>query len=158
MPTVSSVVRHSARRRELLVFGWREWVALPKLGIEQIKVKVDTGARTSALHVNNLRSFRRSGKPWARFDVQTLQQRSSPIVRCEAPVIDHREVRNSGGQIEDRVVVETLISVQGQEWPIELTLTNRRDMRFRMLLGRTALRGRAVVNPGRSYLLGKPGD
>lgn len=142
-------------KKELLVFGWREWVALPELKVERIKAKIDTGARTSALHATNLHSFHRKGAPWARFDVQLLQQRSTPTVRCEAPVIDHREVRNSGGQIEHRVVVETLMAIGGDEWPIELTLTNRRDMRFRMLLGRTALRGRGIVNPGRSYLLGK---
>ncbi|HMB72119.1 MAG TPA: ATP-dependent zinc protease [Gammaproteobacteria bacterium] len=148
--------RRASRGKDLLVFGWREWVELPSLGAGRIKAKIDTGARTSALHVTNLHSTRRDGEAWARFDVQPLQRRSSPTVRCEAPVIDHREVRNSGGQIEHRVVVHTLLSVAGHEWPIELTLTDRRDMRFRMLLGRTALRGHGMVNPGKSFLFGKP--
>lgn len=148
--------RRASRGKDLLVVGWREWVDLPLLGAGRIKAKIDTGARTSALHVTNLHSMHRKGEPWARFDVQPLQLRSTPTVRCEAPVVDHREVRNSGGQIEHRIVVQTLLSVSGQQWPIELTLTDRRDMRFRMLLGRTALSGHAIVNPGKSFLLGKP--
>lgn len=139
-----------------LVVGWREWVSLPDLGIDKIKAKVDTGARTSALHAINLRAFRRGGEHWARFEVLPMQGKGGPTIRCEAPVRDHREVRSSSGNTDMRVVIETTLEVAGQKWPIEVTLTNRRDMRFRMLLGRTALRGKALVDPRRSFMTGKP--
>ena len=137
-----------------LVLGWREWISLPDLGIDELKAKIDTGARTSALHATNLRSFRKKGKPWARFDVQPMQGKSSVVVRCEAPVRDHREIRNSSGLVDMRVVIETTLLIGERDWPIEVTLTNRRDMRFRMLLGRTALSGNALVDPRRSFLAG----
>lgn len=139
----------------LITVGWREWVGLPELGIAEINAKVDTGARTSVLHALNLHSFRRNGEPWARFDVFPIQDKSVPVVRCEAPVRDHREVKNSKGHKDLRVVVETSLSIAGQQWPIEVTLTNRRDMRFRMLLGRTALRGKILVDPDGSFLANK---
>ena len=139
-----------------LILGWREWVALPSLGIESIKAKVDTGARTSSLHALNLRSFRDKGAPWARFDVMPLQSNESPVLACQAPVCDHREIRKSNGNTDMRVVVAMSIEVAGNEWPLEVTLTNRRDMRFRMLLGRTALSGHALVDPRRSFMTGKP--
>lgn len=145
----------AAAKEEKIVVGWREWIALPQLGIDRLKAKIDTGARTSALHAINLRSFRRGGKPWARFDVQPEQGRSGRLVRCEAPVRDHREIRNSSGNVDLRVVVETDICIGDALWPIEVTLTNRRDMRFRMLLGRTALGGKALVDPRRSFVTGK---
>ena len=142
----------SASDDDRLIIGWREWVGLPDLGIHQLKAKVDTGARTSALHATNLHSFRKKGEPWARFDVQPVQGRSSVVVRCEAPVSDHREIKNSSGNVDLRVVVETTLVIGEHEWPIEVTLTNRRDMRFRMLLGRTALSGKALVDPRKSFL------
>jgi len=135
-----------------LIIGWREWASLPDLGIYEIKAKVDTGARTSALHATNLHSFRKQGKPWARFDVQPMQEKTSVVVRCEAPVRDHREIKNSSGNVDLRVVIETTLAFGELQWPIEVTLTNRRDMRFRMLLGRTALSGRALVDPRKSFL------
>lgn len=141
---------------ESLILGWREWVALPSLGIDSIKAKIDTGARTSSLHAINLHSFRHKGAPWARFDVKPLQGNDGPLMTCEAPVSDHREIRNSSGNKHMRVVVETSIEVAGLAWPIEVTLTNRTDMRFRMLLGRTALSGQALVDPRRSFMAGKP--
>ena len=155
MATKKQSESSSSRSRVKLEFGWREWIELPDFGITGVKAKIDTGARTSALHALNLHSIRRNGKPWARFDVQPLQKKNSATVRCEAPVIDHREVRNSGGQVEHRVVIETTIAIGGEAWPIEVTLTNRSDMRFRMLLGRTALRGRGLVNPSRSFVSSK---
>ena len=118
------------KAHDALILGWREWVALPGLGIDSIKAKIDTGARTSSLHALNLRSFRHKGAPWARFDVMPLQGNDSPLLSCEAPVSDHREIRNSSGNTDMRVVVEMSIAVAGHEWPIEVTLTNRRDMRF----------------------------
>ena len=141
------------RSREKLVIGWREWVELPDLGIEQIKAKVDTGARTSALHAYRVKRFERDGKGFVRFYVHPIQRRKRPEVRCEAPLVDERIVISSNGKPEHRYVIETLVKMGGRAWPIEVTLTNRDEMSFRMLLGRQAIRRRLVVDPGRSYRL-----
>lgn len=135
--------------------GWREWVGLPQLGIPRIKAKVDTGARTSALHAFELEAFEEQGRQRLRFKMHPLQRDPETIVECFADVKDHRVVRDSGGHSEQRWVIESLLEIGGLSWPIELTLTSREDMLFRMLLGRTAIAGRAVVNPSRSYLQGK---
>jgi hypothetical protein len=138
-----------------LVIGWREWLALPDLGVPQIKAKVDTGARTSALHAFDLERFRRRGRDMLRFTVHPYQRTIEQMIRCEALLIDERVIRNSGGGEEHRPVIETRAAIGEHCWTIELTLTRRDVMGFRMLLGRQAVRGRTLVNPGRSYLVGK---
>lgn len=142
-------------RNRLLTFGWREWVALPDLGIARIKAKVDTGARTSALHAFEVHPYDDGGRPRVEFLMHPNQKDSDTVVRCRADVLDRRIVTDSGGHKEERIVIETLLKIGDHEWPIEATLTSRDDMLFRMLIGRTALKGRARVDPARSYVVGK---
>ena len=134
--------------------GWREWVELPNLGLEQIKAKIDTGARTSALHAFSITPTESNGVPWLDFSIHPVQRQTEPVVQCRAPIADRRIVRDSGGHEEERYVIKTLLTLGGASQEIEVTLTDRDNMGFRMLLGRTALRP-YVVDPSSSYLLGK---
>ncbi len=137
------------------VIGWREWVAFPEMGVGSIKAKVDTGARTSSLHAFDLEEVERDGIVRIRFLVHPEQRSSKPAIAVELPLLSHRRVRDSGGRAEIRPVVETPIELLGQKWTIELTLTRRDSMGFRMLLGRQAIRHRFVVDPGGSFFGGK---
>jgi len=141
-----------------IVIGWREWIALPRLAIPAIKIKVDTGARTSALHTFYTERFRRNGKCFVRFGVHPLQKRRDLTVNCVSELLDQREVRDSGGHREMRWVIATPLRLGDAEWLAEITLTNRDSMLFRMLFGRTAMAGRILVNPRVSYLVGRRPD
>ena len=134
------------------IIGWREWVSLPALGIEKIKAKIDTGARTSALHAFSLKPFTAQGKEKIRFDIHPLQHNTDIVITCIADIVDKRMVSDSGGHLEERYVIETPITIAGQTWSIEITLTERENMLFRMLLGRSALRKHFIVNPARSFV------
>jgi hypothetical protein len=134
--------------------GWREWVSLPELGIERIKAKIDTGARTSALHAFNVRPYKKLNRHRIHFEIHPLQHNDQYIIECDTEVIDMRIVSDSGGHKEKRYVIKTPILLGDKEFPIEITLTNRDNMLFRMLLGRTAIRkGKFFINPATSFLL-----
>jgi hypothetical protein len=134
--------------------GWREWVALPDLGIPAVKAKIDTGARTSALHTFDLEPYRSGGQLRVRFAIHPLQRRTDIVLRCDTGVIDHRRVRDSGGRSEMRYVIATTLVMGEARRRVELTLTSREDMLFRMLVGRTAL-AEFLVSPRESFRLGR---
>jgi hypothetical protein len=136
--------------------GWREWIALPDLGIRALKVKVDTGAQTSALHAFELERFRRRSRDMVRFVVHPEQRSSGSAVAVSCVMIDERRVRSSSGHGELRPVIATRAVLGALEWTIEVTLTSRDAMGFRMLLGRRALSDHFVVDPSSSYLAGAP--
>jgi len=140
---------------ERLDIGWREWLELPALGLPAIKAKVDTGARTSALHAWKIEPFTEQGAPWVRFHLHPLQRDTALSVACTAPVHDRRMVSDSGGHRERRYVIHTPIRIGSRQRTIEVTLTDRDTMLFRMLLGRKAMRGLRVI-PDASFLTGSP--
>jgi len=153
LPAIDEGMTKNPKTRETI--GWREWLALPDLGVSAIKAKVDTGARTSSLHAFDIERFRRGDQEMVRFSIHPEQRSSEGSRSVEAPLVDRRHVKPSSGETELRLVVETSIELLGQRWLVELTLTRRDAMGFRMLLGRQALRGRFVVDPARSYLNGR---
>ncbi|WP_297732825.1 ATP-dependent zinc protease [uncultured Maricaulis sp.] len=135
-----------------IIVGWREWVGLPELGDARVKAKIDTGARTSAIHAWKIQPFEREGEAWVRFELHPNQDDNKTRLACEAKVIDSRVIKSSNGQEQKRYVIRTPLRIGAHVWPIELTLTRRDEMGFRMLVGRTALKPGALVNPSKSYL------
>jgi hypothetical protein len=137
------------------IVGWREWVRLPGLKVKRIKAKLDTGARTSALHAFKVTPFTKYGASYVRFYLHPLQRKSKPEVKCVAVVIDTRCITDTSGRREERPVIRTVLKIGRSTYPIELTLTNRDQMGFRLLIGRQALRRRYLVDPGRSFVIRK---
>lgn len=140
---------------QLIVLGWREWLAIPDLGIAAIKAKVDTGARSSSLHVESLEEVERKGQTWLKFAVATDAARNR-VVTCIAPALDRRTVTDSSGHTAQRWFIRAAIVIAAARWEVEINLTDRCNMLFPMLLGRTALRGRFVVDSALSYCCGRP--
>jgi hypothetical protein len=137
------------------IIGWREWVALPDLGIPALKAKIDTGAKTSTLHAFDVETETEGGVLFVSFGVHPLRTRRDVVVRCRAEVFDQRNVRDSGGHTEQRLVIVSRVELGARSWPIELTLTNRDTMLFPMLLGRRAMQDRFIVDPDQSYTTGR---
>lgn len=140
-----------------IVIGWREWVSLPELGIPRLKTKVDTGARTSSLHACCVEVIEKDPhQKQVGFIIHPQPKRfPKKSIKCVADLVDIREITDSGGHKETRCVIQTSVVLGTQCWPIEITLTSRDTMRFRMLLGRTALEQRFIVDPTHSYLYSK---
>lgn len=139
-----------------MTVGWREWVGLPDLGVEHIKAKLDTGARSSALHAFDLVEFERDGEAWVRFSIHPWQKSAEESHVVELPVHDRRTIRSSNGHVQQRYVVQLNLRLLDQTFPVEMTLARRDSMGFRLLIGREALRPNFVVDSGRSYLGGRP--
>lgn len=145
-----------ADRSDTLKIGWREWLTLPELNIPAIKAKVDTGAKTSTLHAFRIETFGRDGGRYLRFWIHPLRRNKNMELVCEAEIVDRRVVRDSGGHTEQRYVIRTPVVAGDRRWPIEITLTSREDMMFRMLLGRSAISaGGFIVDPHTSFVLGR---
>lgn len=139
-----------------VILGSEEWCSFPELGIPTIKARVDSGAKTSAMHALNIAPFIKNDTNWVKFDINPIQNNIKTIIHCEAPLVDKRIVKSSSGFREHRYVIQTSLKIGDAKWPIEMTLTNRDSMGFRMLLGREAMSGRVLVDPEQKYLLGQP--
>lgn len=141
---------------DAMILGWREWVKIPTLGIEWIKVKMDTGARSSAIDAENIREFSDGGAPHVAFTVNPHQRKLLPAIECIAPILDERQVTSSSGHQQRRYFIQIEIQLGEAIWPIEVSLAERANLDFRMLLGRAAIRHRALVDPAQSFLAGLP--
>jgi ribosomal protein S6--L-glutamate ligase len=148
-----------AKKVNKTLIGWEEWCALPDIGLPAVKVKVDTGARTSALHAYDIEKFTKEGRDYVRFKVHPIQKDRKITCICEAPVVDYRTVTSSNGRKEKRYVIETEFKLGDISFVSELTLTSRFGMNFRMLLGKVALKkGKLIVDPAKAFVLGKNPD
>lgn len=139
------------KKKEKMVIGWREWVTLDDLNLPPIKAKVDTGARTSSLHAYDLKFYKRLRKEFVSFKVHPVQKNTKKVVTCHSRILEYRKVKSSNGKSELRPVILTNVKLFDDEWPIELTLTNRDEMGFRMLLGRESIKNLFYVDPGKSF-------
>lgn len=137
------------------IIGWREWAALPELGVDRINAKIDTGAKTSAIHAFRTKQIETEDGPVVEFFVHPRRRRKKPEIFCRAPLIDTRLIKSSNGQTEERFVIETPLRMGDQTWKIELSLTNRDAMGYRILIGRDALAKRFLIQSDASYLLGQ---
>lgn len=143
-------------KASLSVIGWRETIALPQLNVNYLKAKIDTGARSSALHAFKIEEFQLNNKLMIRFQIHPFQRDNKQIIMAEAELLEYRQIKSSNGHTQNRPVILTSAKLGEQQWQIELTLTNRDVMGFRMLLGRQALRNRFLINPGKSFLQSNP--
>lgn len=139
-----------------VTIGWREWVRLPELGLPDMRAKIDTGAKTSAIHAFEVTRFTKNGERWVRFRIHPRKTMPEKECVCEAPIIDERVVKDSGGHAEQRYVIRQTVYLGQYHWDIEMTLTDRDTMNFLMLIGREALAGRFLVDSSASFLLGRP--
>ena len=140
---------------DLLLVGWKEWIALPEFGVDRLHAKFDSGATMSSLHAERIEEFKRGSNSWVRFFVIGDHDREETPYHCNARLIEYRNIRSSNGSIESRPVIETTLYIAGFQWPIEVTLSNRETLECRMLIGRSALAGRCLVDCGRSDILSK---
>lgn len=147
-----------ARPDQRLILGSTEWCSLPSLGLPHVLARVDSGAKTSAIHAFHIERFERDGHLWIRFEVHPRRKSRKVVVRSEARVLDRRLVKSSTGESERRYAIKVPLGLGGDQWEIELTLSNRDSMGYRMLLGREAMAGRALIDPGSSCLLGEQDD
>jgi len=152
---LSETAKLEENETPLVIIGWREWVSLPDLGISRIKAKIDTGARSSCLHAFDIERFEQGGCSFVRFKVHPVQRHDQFSVSCQAEIHDVRSVRSSSGNASDRIVIQTAVCWMGETWSVDLTLADRSEMGFRMLIGREAVRGRMLVDPSRSYFGGR---
>lgn len=153
MPSTSKGVRKGARADPMIV-GWREWAVLPTFTDHRLKAKLDTGAKISAVHAFRIEELEEDDGLYAHFYLHPAQKRRRPEVFCRAPVIDRRLIRSSNGAVQERLIVESVLKLGRRSWTIEISLANRDDMGFRLLLGRDALRRRVAIDPARSFVLG----
>lgn len=135
------------------IVGSLEICDLPELGIFGLEIRVDTGAKTSSLHVDNLSKFQKGGRPWLKFDIHPDAYQTKKVITCEAILHDLRKVKSSNGESEQRYVIQTILKLGADQWPIQITLTDRSDMNYLMLLGREGMSDRLLVDPSKTFLL-----
>jgi len=138
--------------KEKAIIGRLESIALPDLGIDDMQVRVDTGAKTSSLHVDNIVKYMQNGKPWVKFDIHPDIHNVEKLISCKAVISDIRKIKSSNGTAEQRYVIETPMTLGKETWPIEITLTDRTDMNYLMLFGREAIGKRLLVDPSKVFL------
>ena len=138
---------------EKFVIGAVERCHLPQLGIQNLEIRVDTGAKTSSLHVDDIRPFDSGGESWVAFTIHPDVYDVNVVVQCQAKIFDTRTIKSSNGSAEKRYVIQTLMGLGGQEWPIEITLTDRSEMSYRMLFGREGMADRVLVDPSQTFIL-----